>query len=273
MTKMAMEALVRELMSDMRKQLVRMKALEEELKKKDELHAEENEELKKENRELKALLTRKEEEMVGRSNEEEGCEPLDWKVALTEVPDGILKWEGEYRGRASGDRYSEEEILHAQREGLVLLTKTVFQGQHGYYREEVWFSKEREEEEYWASEDEGYTCHPGWKSPEEYLEETEESYPDEVKEKAVEIMAKAVWLPNFSHPTWWGKYFLEGKSGESGFISWKEGETLCYVSDEKGNVLQTNGKPEQYKGFKGGDKKRYRHLLGTLLLDYFAPWR
>ena len=198
---------------------------------------------------------------------------IDGSVASKEVPDGIVKWDGEYRSRASGKRYSEEEILHAQREGFVLLKMTVFQGQHGYYREEVWFSKGRDEEEYWSSEDEGYICRPGWKSPEEYLEETEESYPDEVKEKAVEIMEKAVWLPNFSHPTGRGKYFLEGKSGESGFISWKEGETLCYVSDEKGNILQTNGKPEQYKGFKGREKKRYRHLLGTALLDYFAPWR
>ena len=148
---------------------------------------------------------------------------IDGSVASKEVPDGIVKWDGEYRSRASGKRYSEEEILHAQREGFVLLKMTVFQGQHGYYREEVWFSKGRDEEEYWSSEDEGYICRPGWKSPEEYLEETEESYPDEVKEKAVEIMEKAVWLPNFSHPTGRGKYFLEGKkSGESGFISGKK---------------------------------------------------
>ena len=77
------------------------------------------------------------------------------------IPDGIVKWNGKYRGRASGDRYSEEEILHAQREGLVLGMMTVAQGQGGYYREEVWMS------------------------PEEYLEKTEESYPDEVKEKAL----------------------------------------------------------------------------------------
>lgn len=110
----------------------------------------------------------------------------------------------------------------------------------------------------------------GWLGPEEYFEGSAESYPDEVKKKAVEIMKKAKWLPNFSHPTGRGKYFLKGKSGESGFISWKEGETLCYVSDKKGNILQTNGKSEQYKGFKGRERKRYRHLLGTSLLDYFA---
>ena len=192
-------------------------------------------------------------------------------ILSRELPDGIVKWGGEYRGRGLGERYSEEEILHAQKEGLVLWTMTVAQGQHGYYREEVWFSKEKNEEEYWSSEDEGYICCPGWMSPEEYFEGSEESYPDEVKKKAIEIMEKANWLPNFSHPTGRGKYFLKGKSGESGFISWKEGETLCYVSDEKGNVLQTNGKPEQYKGFKGREKKRYRHLLGKSLLDYFAP--
>ena len=129
----------------------------------------------------------------------------------------------------------------------------------------MWFSKGRES--HWSMKMGLYVVQDG--SRQKIFRGNRRTFP-EVK-GAVEIMA--VWLPNFSHPTGRGKYFLEGKSGESGFISWKEGETLCYVSDEKGNILQTNGKPEQYKGFKGRGKKRYRHLLGTALLDYFAPWR
>lgn len=190
------------------------------------------------------------------------------------LPEGIVKWKGEYRGRASGDKYPEEEILHAQMNGFVLWVMSVDQGEHGQYKEDVWFNKEVHESVGPRDENgDRYLCCPGWHGPEEYFEGSEDSYPDEVKKKAIEIMKKANWLPNFSHPTGRGKYFLKGKSGESGFISWKEGETLCYVSDEKGNVLQTNGKPEQYKGFKGREKKRYRHLLGKSLLDYFAPWR
>ena len=84
----------------------------EEMKKKDEELAERDElykELKKENGELKALLTRKEEEdeaeMVGGSHEEEGREPLDWKVALTESCLNQLK---ENTEATEGD---EEELL------------------------------------------------------------------------------------------------------------------------------------------------------------------
>ena len=70
---------------------------------------EENEELKKKNGELKALLTRKEEEdeaeMVGGSHEEEGREPLDWKVVLTESCLNQLK---ENTEATEGD---EEELL------------------------------------------------------------------------------------------------------------------------------------------------------------------
>lgn len=192
-----------------------------------------------------------------------------------EIPEGIVKWKGEYRGRASGDIYSETEVRDAQKNGCVLWTMIVDQVEHGQYKDDVWFNQEIHDSVGLRDENgDSYLCGPGWPEPEEYFEYwTEEPYPDEVKKKAFEIIDQAKWLPNFSHPTGRGKYFLEGKSGESGFISWKEGETLCYVSALNGNVLQTNGKPGQYKGFKGREKKRYRHLLGTALLDYFAPWR
>jgi hypothetical protein len=171
------------------------------------------------------------------------------------IPDGIVKWNGEYRGRASGDIYSEEEILHAQREGLVLGMMTVAQGQGCYYRE-VWFS------------------------PEEYLEETEESYPDEVKEKASEIMDKAVWLPNVSEQTRkGGKYKVPGhwsKNGSkhTGFIAWKEDGETYYVcnakkdSPEYGKLLWATDKAPQYPKLT----KEKGQMLGKILLNYFAPW-
>lgn len=215
-----------------------------------------------------------------RSSKKHDTLEIDGYVTSKEVPDGIVKWGGEYRSRASGERYSEEEILHAQREGFVLLTMTVAQGQHGYYREEVWFSKGRDEEEYWSSEDEGYICHPGWKSPEEYLEETEESYPDEVKEKAAEIMDKAVWLPNVSEQTRkGGKYKIPGhwsKTGfkHTGFIAWEEDGETYYVCNAKkdspdyGKLLWATDKAPQYPKLT----KEKGQMLGKILLNYFAPW-
>lgn len=196
------------------------------------------------------------------------------------IPDGIVKWNGEYRGRASGDIYSEEEILHAQREGLVLWMMTVAQGHGGYYREEVWFSKGRDQEEYWSSEVEGYICCPGWMSLEEYLEETEESYPDEVKEKAAEIMDNAVWLPNVSEQTRkGGKFKVPGHwsqtgSKHTGFISWEEDGETYYVcnakkdSSEYGKLLWATDKAPQYPKLT----KEKGQLLGKILLNYFAPW-
>ena len=119
-------------------------------------------------------------------------------------------------------------------------------------------------------------------SPEESLSYTKynsvgvsDAHIKEVCVKALEIMSKATWLPNVSQPTpRSGKYFLNGASGESGFISWTEGDKVCYVSSLDGNILlQTAGNPVQYNGFKGRGCADARRLLGTALLDYFAPRR
>ena len=220
-----------------------------------------------------------EEESNGVSTQDEnGTEYMDVPFQ-GEIPDGIVKWKGEYRGRASGDTYSETEVRDAQMNGDVIWTMSVYQGQHGGYKEEVWFNQETKEAE-GGPDDNGdrYLCAPGWSTPEDSLDHEknyrEEPYPEEVCVKALEIMGKATWLPNVSQPTRGGKYFLKGDCGDSGFISWTEGDTVCYVSALDGNILvRDGGKSAQYKGFSGAKKKQNRLLLGTALLDYFAPWR
>ena len=227
-------------------------------------------------------------EVVEHSNGELLNYPLDEEIRDStntgEISEGIVKWKGEYIGRASGDTYSETEVLDAQKKGNVLWTMYVDQGQCGGYKKEVWFNQETDEAGWTTRDDNGesYLCAPGWLEPKDSLDpannprDREEPYPKEVYDKALEIMSKATWLPNVSQPTpRSGKYFLKGDSGDSGFISWTEGGKVCYVSSLDGNILEIcGGKTGQYKGFgRGRGAPASRLLLGTALLDYFAPWR
>ena len=221
-----------------------------------------------------------EEESNGVSTQDEnGTEYMDVPFQ-GDIPEGIVKWDGEYRGRASGDTYSETDVHFAQMNGDVLWTMYVDDREQWGHKEDIWFNKEIHKEGWTVRDENGerYLCAPGWSTPEDSLDHEknyrEEPYPEEVCVKALEIMRKATWLPNVSQPTRGGKYFLKGDFGDSGFISWTEGDTVCYVSALDGNILvRDGGKSAQYKGFSGAKKKQNRLLLGTALLDYFAPWR
>ena len=106
-----------------------------------------------------------------------------------------------------------------------------------------------------------------------------ESYPDEVKEKASEIMDKAVWLPDVSEQTRkGGKYKVPGhwsKTGSkhTGFIAWEEDGETYYVcnankdSPEYGKLLWATDKAPQYPKLT----KEKGQMLGKILLNYFAP--
>ena len=281
------KALRREAEEKLEKEKALRREAEEKLEKEKALRREAEEKSEKEKARLGSLLPSREldisnsDEPSSQETHVNVCEK-DCENNLSKIPDGILKWEGEYRGRVDGSPHSKEEILHAQREGLVFWTKTVAQGEGGSYKEGVWFAKGHDQEEHLDGEGEGYTCGPGWVTPEEYFEETGESYPEEVKKKALEIMDKAVWLPNVSGQTKkGGKYKVPGHWNQTtgnkhtGYISWEEGGKTYYVccankdSTEYGKVLCANGdKAPKYSKLS----KKKGQMLGKILLNYFAPW-
>lgn len=113
------------------------------------------------------------------------------------------------------------------------------------------------------------------------FEKTGESYPNEVKEKASEIMNKVVWLPtcvDSSQTRKGGKYRVPGHWSETGtkhtgFISWEEDGETYYVCNAKkdspdyGKLLWATDKAPQYPKLT----KEKGQMLGKILLNYFAP--